>query len=122
MCRANAYSTDSLALSTARLYTLISLATRCGVSASQILSTTPVLNPPVDADKTNGKLCGGSISFGGGVVFYRNKPRIGGLGVRSDTACADYEIAKRIRHLANLDPERGAYADGITIALSTARR
>src|SRR5581483_8074076 len=68
---------------------------------------------PVDASKTNGKLCGGSIAFGGGVPLYRAKTRVGGLGVSGDTACADHEIAKRIRHLAGLDPEKGEFADDI---------
>jgi len=30
-----------------------------------------------------------------------------------DTACADHEIAKRVRHLAQLDPEKGEFADDI---------
>ena len=72
------------------------------------------LESPADADKTNGKICGGSIAFGGGVALYRGKTRVGGLGVSGDTACADHEIAKRIRHLANLDPEKGEFVDDIT--------
>jgi hypothetical protein len=28
-------------------------------------------------------------------------------------ACAGHEIAKRIRHLANLDPQKGEFADDI---------
>ena len=62
---------------------------------------------------TNGKICGGSIAFGGGVPLYKGKTRVGGLGVSGDTACADHEIAKRIRHLAQLDPEKGEFADDI---------
>jgi len=62
---------------------------------------------------TTGKICGGSIAFGGGVPLYRGKTRVGGLGVSGDTACADHEIAKRIRHLAELDPEKGEFADDI---------
>jgi hypothetical protein len=34
--------------------------------------------------------------------------------VSGDTACADHEIAKRMRHLAQLDPEKGQCADDIT--------
>jgi hypothetical protein len=39
--------------------------------------------------------------------------RLGALGVSGDAACADHEIAKRIRHLAQLDPEKGEFADDI---------
>jgi hypothetical protein len=59
-------------------------------------------------------ICAGSISFGGGVPLYKGKTRVGGLGVSGDTACADHEIAKRVRHLAGLDPEKGEFADDIT--------
>src|SRR5204863_8623092 len=72
------------------------------------------LETPQNADKTDGKVCGGSIALGGGVPLYRGRIRIGGLGVGGDTACADHEIAKRIRHLAQLDPEKGAVADDIS--------
>jgi len=67
---------------------------------------------------TNGKVCGGSIAFGGGVPLYKGKTRVGGLGVSGDTACADHEIAKRIRHLAQLDPEKGEFADDIVYTVA----
>ena len=111
---ANAYSTDSTPISTARLYTL----TQPGHSLWGVGEPNPFdvscLEPPGDASKTDGRICGGSIAFGGGVPLYRNKTRVGGLGVSGDTACADHEIAKRIRHLAGLDPEKGEFADDIT--------
>jgi hypothetical protein len=47
------------------------------------------------------------------VPLYRNNTRVGGLGVSGDTACADHEIAKRVRHLASLDPPKGEFADDI---------
>ena len=34
---------------------------------------------------------------------------IGGLGVSGDTACADHEIAKKVRDLAVLNPPGGAH-------------
>jgi uncharacterized protein GlcG (DUF336 family) len=113
---ANAFSTDTSPMSTARLYTL----TQPGHSLWGVAQPNP-FNPeclvsPKDADKSNGKLCGGSIAFGGGVPLYRNKTRVGGLGVSGDTACADHEIAKRMRHLATLDPEKGQFADDIVFA------
>jgi uncharacterized protein GlcG (DUF336 family) len=110
---ANAYSTDGAPLSTARLYTL----TQPGHSLWGVAEPNPFradcLVSPHDMNTTNGKMCGGSIAFGGGVPLYRGKTRIGGLGVSGDTACADHEIAKRIRHLAMLDPEKGEFADDI---------
>jgi uncharacterized protein GlcG (DUF336 family) len=113
---ANAYSTDAAPMSTARLYTL----TQPGHSLWGVGEPNP-FNPeclvrPDEANKTNGKICGGSIAFGGGVPLYRNKTRVGGLGVSGDTACADHEIAKRIRHLASLDPEKGEFVDDITFS------
>jgi uncharacterized protein GlcG (DUF336 family) len=111
---ANAFSTDALPLSTARLYTL----TQPGHSLWGLAAGNP-FNPaclatPAQASRHGDALCGGTITFGGGVPLYRNKTRIGGLGVSGDTACADHEIAKRMRHLAQLDPEKGEFADDIT--------
>ncbi len=110
---ANAYSTDGSPLSTARLYTL----TQPGHSLWGVGQPNPFradcLVPPTAMNATVGKVCGGSIAFGGGVPLYRGKTRVGGLGVSGDTACADHEIAKRIRHLAQLDPEKGEFADDI---------
>jgi uncharacterized protein GlcG (DUF336 family) len=113
---ANAFSTDDTPLSTARLYTL----TQPGHSLWGVAEPNP-FNPecvvsPNDADKTKGKICGGAIPFGGGVPLYRNQTRVGGLGVSGDTACADHEIAKRIRHAAGLDPSKGQFADDITFS------
>jgi uncharacterized protein GlcG (DUF336 family) len=110
---ANAYSTDDSPLSTARLYTL----TQPGHSLWGVAEPNPFraecLVTPGDMNGTAGKICGGSIAFGGGVPLYKGKTRVGGLGVSGDTACADHEIAKRMRHLAQLDPEKGEFADDI---------
>ena len=111
---ANAFSTDEMALSTARLYTL----TQPGHSLWGITALNPFdpacLATPQESAKTDGKLCGGTIAFCGGVPLYKARRRIGGLGVSGDTACADHEIAKRIRHIAQLDPDRGQFADDIS--------
>jgi hypothetical protein len=40
--------------------------------------------------------------------------RVGGLGVSGDTACADHEIAKRIRAMTGLNPAKGPLVDDIT--------
>jgi uncharacterized protein GlcG (DUF336 family) len=113
---ANAFSTDDVPLSTARLYTL----TQPGHSLWGIAALNPFdpacLAAPFDPGKTDGKICGGTIAFGGGVPLYKARRRVGALGVSGDTACADHEIAKRIRHIAQLDPERGPLADDISYA------
>jgi len=111
---ANAYSTDNLPMSTARLYTLTQPGhSLWGVGAPNAFNPA-CLESPQNAAKSDGKICGGSIAFGGGVALYRGKTRVGGLGISGDTACADHEIAKRIRHLAQLDPPSGQFADDIT--------
>jgi uncharacterized protein GlcG (DUF336 family) len=111
---ANAFSTDSLPLSTARLYTLTQPGHSLWGVAQPNAFNPDCLVSPQDAGKTDGKVCGGAIAFGGGVALYRGKTRVGGLGVSGDTACTDHEIAKRVRHLAQLDPEKGAYVDDIS--------
>jgi len=113
---ANAFSTDTSANSTARLYTLGQPGhSLFGIAAGNPFNT-DCLDTPDHADKSNGKVCGGTIAFGGGLALYRDKTRIGGLGISGDTACADHEIAKRIRHLAHLDPDAGEFVDDITYA------
>ena len=107
---ANAFSTDTAPLSTARLYTL----SQPGHSLWGIAAGNP-FNPEClsGANETSGvgKVCGGTIAFGGGLPLYREQKRVGGLGVSGDTACADHEIAKRIRTAAKLDPPAGPLAD-----------
>jgi len=109
---ANAFSTDTAPLSTARLYTL----SQPGHSLWGIAAGNPFnpecLSSPSDA-RGIGRVCGGSIAFGGGLPLYRDKKRVGGLGVSGDTACADHEIAKRVRSAAKLDPPSGPLADDI---------
>ena len=105
---ANGFSTDTLAFSTARLYTL----TQPGHSLWGVSEPEP-FNPQC-LDPTNDvKVCGGAIAFGGGVPLYKNRHVAGGLGISGDTPCADHEIAKRIRHLSGLDPAGGPVADDI---------
>jgi uncharacterized protein GlcG (DUF336 family) len=115
---ANAYSTDGLPLSTARLYTLTQPGHSLWGVAGPNAFKSDCLVAPTEADATTGRLCGGQIAFGGGVPLYKNKTRVGALGVSGDTACADHEIAKRIRHLAGLDPEKGEFTDDITYSIA----
>src|SRR3954468_20990973 len=110
---ANAFSTDSVPMSTARLYTM----SLPGHSLWSAANGNP-LNPeclvkPEEHGKQKGKVCGGTIAFGGGVPLYKGNTRVGGLGASGDTPCADHEIAKRIRDKAGLNPAGGAFADDI---------
>jgi len=108
---ANGFSTDTLAFSTARLYTL----TQPGHSLWGVGQPEP-FNPACLDPNTDLKVCGGAIAFGGGVPLYKNGRIIGGLGISGDTPCADHEIAKRVRHAAGLDPAKGQGADDIQYA------
>ena len=111
---ANAFSTDTVPLSTARLYTL----TQPGHSlwgGGAINAFNPqCLSTPQDYTRPGPRLCGGTVAFGGGVPLYRGSTRVGGLGASGDTACADHEIAKRIRDKMGLNPPGGPLADDIT--------
>jgi len=112
---ANAFSLDTLPLSTARLYTF----TQPGHSLWSLGQSNPYnpkfLSAPGEPSKAGaGKVQGGLIFFGGGVPLYRAGTIIGGLGVSGDTSCADHEIAKRVRNLAGLNPPAGSLADDIT--------
>ncbi len=109
---ANAFSLDTLALSTARLYTF----TQPGHSLWSLGQSNP-FNPgllTMPRTPTVPALAGGLIFFGGGVPIYRGGRIIGGLGVSGDTSCADHEIAKRVRNLASLNPGGGMLVDDIT--------
>ena len=111
---ANAFSLDTLALSTARLYTF----TQPGHSLWSLGQSNPFdpgsLNAPDSPNSGNGKIQGGMIFFGGGLPLYQNGKIIGGLGISGDTSCADHEIAKRVRNGAGLNPTGGSTADDIT--------
>jgi uncharacterized protein GlcG (DUF336 family) len=101
---ANAFSLDDFALSTARLYTF----TQPGHSLNS-LGQSNLFNPrflatPDGHDGGENQIAGGLIFFGGGVPIYESGKIVGGLGVSGDTACADHEVAKRVRDLAGLNP------------------
>src|SRR6185295_14745412 len=110
---ANAFSLDDLALSTARLYTFTQQGHSLASLGQSNLFNPEFLAPPSGQDGGQNSLVGGLIFFGGGVPLYRNGKIIGALGVSGDTACADHEMAKRLRDLAGLNPPGGALADDI---------
>src|SRR5256714_800459 len=98
-CSANAFSSHTLALSTANLYG----PTQPGGSLYGLNNSNP-FNPNFNAQGTgNGAAVGGIITFGGGVWLYRNGQVIGGLGVSGDTSCADHAVAYRMRAQAGLN-------------------
>jgi uncharacterized protein GlcG (DUF336 family) len=109
---ANAFSTDELPLSTARLYTLSQPGHSLWGAAGPNAFNADCAGRPKDKG-SKGKVCGGTITFGGGLALYRGKTRIGGLGASGDTACADHEIAKAMRDAAKLNPTEGRGADDI---------
>jgi uncharacterized protein GlcG (DUF336 family) len=103
---ANAFSSSSLALSTANLFSAV----QPGGSLFGLQESNPV-DPRVayrgnakaygtDHDPMNGLKIGGINVFGGGLALYSQadgKTVLGGLGVSGDTSCADHTIAWRLR-------------------------
>jgi uncharacterized protein GlcG (DUF336 family) len=111
---ANAFSLDSLPLSTARLYTFTQPGHSLWSLGQSNLFETKFLAPPTGQQGGINQIAGGLIFFGGGVPIYRSGEIIGGLGVSGDTSCADHEIAKRMRTLAGLNPAGAPAVDDIT--------
>lgn len=113
---ANAFSLDTLALSTAMLYTF----TQPGHSLnslgqSNLFNPEALAAPGSQGSGGQNRIAGGTIFFGGGVAIYNTSGKIvGGLGISGDTACADHEVAKRVRHILSMNPPGGATADDIT--------
>lgn len=115
---ANAFSLDDLALSTARLYTFTQPGHSLWSLGQSNLFEPKYLAPPTGQGGGKEQIAGGLIFFGGGVPLYNAGGEIiGGLGVSGDTSCADHEIAKRVRHLASLNPPGGATVDDITYSV-----
>lgn len=107
---ANDFSNNTIALSTANLYSFTQPAnsnsspTTFPAGSLYGLNNSNPFNPEFQAQGTGvGGVPGGIITFGGGVPLYVSGHVIGGLGVSGDTACADHAIAFRMRHLAGLD-------------------
>lgn len=111
---ANAFSLDSLALSTARLYTFTQPGHSLWSLGQSNLYEPRFLAAPDDSGKGAGKIQGGLIFFGGGEPLYQNGSIIGGLGISGDTSCADHEVAKLVRDAAGLNPPGGKTVDDIT--------
>ncbi|BBA36893.1 uncharacterized protein sS8_4970 [Methylocaldum marinum] len=120
---ANAFSLDSLALSTGNLYSAAqgtsgaNAETMLGGSLYGLQFSNPV-NPDVAYggnpkhygqanDPMVGKRPGGVNVFGGGLGLYKKGRIIGAVGVSGDTSCADHNIAWRVRKHLKLDQMQG---------------
>lgn len=107
---ANAFSLNGLAISTANLYSAV----QPGGSLFGLQLSNPV-DPAVAYagsaaafgkanDPMTGKRIGGVNVFGGGLALYDKAGKmIGAVGLSGDTACADHNIAWKLRHALNLD-------------------
>ncbi len=107
---ANAFSLDSLALSTANLFSAV----QPGGSLFGLQESNPVDTQAAYGGNPNnygqpndpmvGRRIGGVNVFGGGLALYGpDKTVIGGLGVSGDSSCADHNIAWKTRFFLNLD-------------------
>jgi uncharacterized protein GlcG (DUF336 family) len=107
---AAAFSLESLALSTANLYS----ATQPGGTLFGLQESNPVNTDaayggePADYgtifDNMVGKRIGGINVFGGGLALYDASGHfLGGVGVSGDASCADHNIAWKVRSLLHLD-------------------
>jgi len=114
---ANAFSLDSLALSTALLYTFTQPGHSLWSLGQSNLFDPRFLATPGGQPGTSNRIAGGLIFFGGGVPLYSGGRIVGGLGISGDTSCTDHEIAKRVRDLAALNPPGGALVDDITFTV-----
>jgi uncharacterized protein GlcG (DUF336 family) len=105
---ANAFSLKGMALATANIFALA----QPGQSLYGIIASSPP-SPVANAGDANtfgspndpmmGKRIGGVIVFGGGLALYDGNDVVGGLGVSGDSACADHNIAWRVRNALGLD-------------------
>ena len=110
---ANAFSLDTLPLSTAQLYTFTQPGHSLWSLGQSNLYNSSWLVAPGGSAGVN-QIQGGLIFFGGGVGLYRAGKIIGALGISGDTSCTDHEIAKRVRDLEGLNPPGGKLADDIS--------
>jgi uncharacterized protein GlcG (DUF336 family) len=106
---ANAFSLDSLALSTANLFSAV----QPGGSLYGLQHSNPVDTAVgyggdsrlrgTARDPMVGKKIGGVNVFGGGLALYDKSGVIGAVGVSGDTSCADHNVAWRVRKALGLN-------------------
>ncbi len=107
---ANAFSLDTLSLSTANLYSAVQPGgSLFGLQDSNPVDTSvaykgPVTNFGKKNDPMVGERPGGVNVFGGGLAVYSADHKlVGAVGVSGDTSCADHAIAWRVRNNLKLD-------------------
>jgi uncharacterized protein GlcG (DUF336 family) len=110
---ANAFSLNTLVLSTANLYSAV----QPGGSLYGLQHSNPVDTDVAyggvagefgeSDDPMVGKRIGGVNVFGGGLGLYKNNVKVGGVGVSGDTSCTDHDIAWRLRDNLKLDQLSG---------------
>ncbi|MCP3999671.1 MAG: heme-binding protein, partial [Gammaproteobacteria bacterium] len=107
---ANAFSLPGLALSTANLFAITQPdGSLFGLQHSNPVNTEVAYRGPSENigtinDPMVGYKIGGVNVFGGGLALYDSNGKIlGAIGVSGDSACADHNIAWKLRHKLNLD-------------------
>jgi uncharacterized protein GlcG (DUF336 family) len=105
---ANAVSLKGMALSSGNLFA----SAQPGENLYGVIATNP---PATDigagdantfgtpGDPMVGKRSGGVVVFGGGLALYDGSGILGALGVSGDSACADHNVAWRVRKALGLD-------------------
>src|SRR3954468_18135675 len=120
---ANAFSLPNKAMATANLY--------AQAQPGGYLFGAALSSPPNQAalyagepsqfgsaqDPFVGKPLGGVIVFGGGLALYDGNGLAGGIGVSGDSACADHNVAWRVRHFLGLDHVPGGVSPNMKDAL-----
>ncbi|MBX9605621.1 MAG: heme-binding protein [Gammaproteobacteria bacterium] len=111
---ANAFSLDTLALSTANLYAAVQPGgSLYGLQESNPVDTEVAYKGPTSNfgrknDPMVGERVGGVNVFGGGLPLYNASHKIiGAVGLSGDTSCADHNIAWRVRAGLGLDNLEG---------------
>lgn len=106
---ANSFDLDNFAISTAQLWAAsqpggyLYGANVSNPAVAVDLYAGPLSRWGTPSDPLNGETVGGVIDFGGGLGLYDGKGVVGGLGASGNTACADHNIAWRIRAKLHLD-------------------
>ena len=120
---ANAFSLKGLAISTANLYSavqpggsLYGLQFSNPVNESVAYSGHPK-NYGTEDDPMVGQRIGGVNIFGGGLALYTKDGIVGGLGVSGDSACADHNVAWRVRQALELAAVPGGVSKAKTDAI-----
>lgn len=106
---ANGMSVKEMALSSANLYAAVQPGGPLfGLERTNPVNTTAAYagDPATfgtGSDPLVGQPIGGIVAFGGGLALYDQNGIVGGLGVSGDSACADHNVAWRVRGVLGLN-------------------